>query len=144
MTRWLLDTNVISELRKPRVHRSVAAWLAAQPIETLFLSQVTIAEVRVGSRQAPDAEFRAELERWADTVLPARFANRIIAIDEPTLVEWVSLTAQGKKANYTYPQPDAMLAAVARVHDLGVATRNAADFARAGVRVVNPWEPAQP
>jgi hypothetical protein len=138
---WLVDINVISELRKgARCAPNVRAWSEHVPPAACFISRVSLAEIRFGIEQVSDPAFRAELEAWVqDGVLPW-FGARVLDVDEAVLVRWRHLAAEGRKSNYTYAQPDVLLAATALVHQLGVATRNVEDFARAGVRIVNPWD----
>jgi toxin FitB len=137
---WLIDTNVVSELRKgPRGARSVCEWAATVPPVACYLSRVSVAEIRLGILMVTDVGFRAELEAWLRDGLLPWFGDRILEVDERVLVRWRQLVWQGQRACYTYSQPDALLAATALVHELGVVTRNAEDFARAGVRLLNPW-----
>jgi hypothetical protein len=98
-----------------------------------------VAEVRFGIARVTDPSFRAELEAWLRDGLRAWFGERILDVDEAVLLAWRRLTWEAQKANYTYAQPDALIAATALVHDLGVVTRNTEDFARAGVALLNPW-----
>ena len=137
---WLVDTNVVSEIRKgPRADRRVMAWADRVPRVALYLSRLTVAEIRFGIGRVSDPGFRAELDAWLRDGLLPWFADRVLEVDEAVLIRWRDLTFEGKRDNYTYAQPDALLAATALVHDLGVATRNEDDFARAGVRLLNPW-----
>ena len=140
MRGWLVDTNVVSEIRKgPRADRRVMAWADRVPRVALYLSRLTVAEIRFGIGRVSDPGFRAELDAWLRDGLLPWFADRVLEVDEAVLIRWRDLTFEGKRDNYTYAQPDALLAATALVHDLGVATRNEDDFARAGVRLLNPW-----
>ena len=140
---WLIDTNVISELRKgTRCARAVRAWSERVPPIACYISRISLAEIRFGIERVTDPAFRAELEAWVqDGVLPW-FGTRVLEVDEPVLLRWRQLVSEGREANYTYSQPDVLLAATALVHHLGVATRNVEDFARSGVRIVNPWDDA--
>ena len=142
---WLLDTNVVSELRKgARCHPGVRSWAEAVPPPACFLSRITVAEVRFGITRVTDPGFRAELEAWLRDGLRAWFGERILDVDEEVLLTWRRLAWEAQKANYTYAQPDALIAATALVHELGVVTRNTEDFARAGVTLLNPWiDPAE-
>lgn len=84
-----------------------------------------------------------ELEAWLRDGARAWFGNRILEVDEAVLLAWRRLVTEGQKARYTYAQPDALIAATAKVYELAVATRNVEDFVRAGVPILNPWQPAQ-
>ena len=138
---WLVDTNVISELRKGgRCHPGVRAWSERVPPTACHLSRVSLVEIRFGIGRAGDPAFRAELDAWLRDIVLPWFGARVLDVDEAVLLCWRRLAAAGKRDNYTYSQPDALIAATALVHELGVATRNVTDFERAGVRVLNPWE----
>lgn len=139
MTRWLLDTNVISELRKSSCQPCVRAWAEEQAPETLYLSRITIAEIRFGLERVADTAFRDVLSRWLDDTLRPWFADRILEIDEEVILEWRRMVERGRAANYTFSQPDLFIAATAAVHRLTLATRNVADFVRAEVPVFDPW-----
>jgi predicted nucleic acid-binding protein len=139
---WLLDTNVISELRKgPRCDAAVAAWAGRVPPAACHLSRVTIAEIAFGIERVTDPVFRADLETWLQHGVRAWFGPRILDVDEAVLHAWRRLVSAGQKARYTYAQPDALIAATARVHGLAVVTRNVEDFVQAGVPILNPWAP---
>ncbi len=140
---WLVDTNVISELRKgSRCSPAVRAWSERVPPVACYISRISLAEIRFGIDSVTDPGFRAELDAWVqDGVLPW-FGARVLEVDEPVLLRWRHLVADGRKSNYTYAQPDVLLAATALVHQLGVATRNREDFVRSGVRIINPWDAA--
>lgn len=109
------------------------------PPAACFLSRVTLAEIRFGIERAAAPAFRAELEAWPRDGVRAWFGERVLEVDETVLLAWRRLAWAGQKADGTYAQPDGLLAATAPVHDLGVVTRNTADFARAGVALLDPW-----
>jgi predicted nucleic acid-binding protein len=137
---WLIDTNVVSELRKgPRCAPGVEAWATAVPRVACYLSRVSVAEVRFGIERAPDPAFRAELEAWVRDGLLPWFGDRILEVTEAILLRWRWLVWEGQRVNYTFSQPDALLAATALDRGLGVVTRNTADFEHAGVHILNPW-----
>ena len=139
MNGWLLDTNVVSELRKKRPDRRVKAWSDVQAADSLFFSSVTLAEIRYGIEKQPDPKFRKELATWLDHRLRPWFAGRILPVDEEVILEWRRMVARGREQSITFSQPDLFIAATAHVHSLTVCTRNEGDFLRAAVPVCNPW-----
>jgi len=139
VTGWLLDTNVVSELRKQRPNRQVKVWADAQASDTLFLSSVTLAEIRYGIEKQPDPAFRNELTQWLDHSLRPWFAGRILPVDEEVILEWRRMVARGRDRSITFSQPDPFIAATAAVHALTVCTRNAGDFHGTEIPVFNPW-----
>ncbi len=139
MNGWLLNTNVVSELRKKRPDRRVKAWSDAQAADSLFLSSVTLAEIRYGIERQADPRFREELATWLDHRLRPWFAGRILPVDEEVILEWRRMVARGREKSITFSQPDLFIAATAHVHSLTVCTRNEGDFLRAAVSVFNPW-----
>jgi len=139
VTGWLLDTNIVSELCKTRPDRGVKAWADAQPTNALFLSTVTLAEIRYGVALQTDRAFRVELENWLERRLRPWFVDRILPVDEDVILEWRRMVAEGKKKGITFSQPDLFIAATARLHSLTVCTRNEADFLKTGAPVFNPW-----
>ena len=140
MKGWLLDTNVISELRKRHCDPHVRSWSERQTPASFFLSRVTIAEIRFGiERVAEGSNFRTELEAWLQDTLRPWFAHRILEIDEQVILTWRRMVETGRRQTYTFSQPDLLIAATAAVHDLCVVTRNLSDFEMAAVSVINPW-----
>ncbi|GAB2886072.1 type II toxin-antitoxin system VapC family toxin [Uliginosibacterium flavum] len=132
---YLLDTNIISELRKPRPHGAVLAWLEAQADVDLALSAVTLGEIQAGIEitREQDTPKAAELDAWANQL--AEVWN-ILPMDAAIFRQWARL--MHRESNTVYE--DAMIAATAQVHKLTVVTRNVRDFARFGVPVLNPFE----
>jgi len=142
---WLLDTNVISELRKPNCDARVRAWADSQLPTSLYLSRVTIAEIRYGIERLPAADrLRRRLEAWLEGELRPWFSDRLLDVDEDVFVVWRRLVEKGKAMRHTFPQPDLFIAATAVLHDLCVVTRNAGDFLLAGAPVLNPWTDTKP
>lgn len=140
---FLLDTNVVSELRKgPRCQASVAAWSRRVPPVACHLSRVTLAEIVFGIEQVDDAAFQAELEAWLEHGVRAWFGRRILDVDEAVLLVWRRLAQRTRRAGQTMSKPDGLIAATALAHGLTVVTRNVADFLPAGVALFNPWDGA--
>jgi predicted nucleic acid-binding protein len=131
---YLLDSTVVSELRKPRPHGSVLAWIAGVDDACLHLSVVTLAEIQAGIEITceQDTAKAAEIERWLDQVAAS---YNILAMDAPTFRLWARLMHRRSDTLYE----DAMIAATARTHDLTVVTRHVADFEPFGVRVLDPF-----
>lgn len=139
MTDYLLDTNVVSELRKPKPAPRVIAFLAATPIGSLYLSDVTIAEIRFGIERAADPLKRASIVSWLDHVLRPMFSGRILPITEDIILRWRLMVEAGRQRRHNYAQPDLFIAATASVHGLTVVTRDAKDFADTRVAILDPW-----
>ena len=134
---WLIDTNIISEVRKgPRCHPAVAAWWAGVEERELFLSALTLGEIRRGieALRPRNAAGAATLDFWL-TELRESFGPRILSLDAATAEAWGHMAARR-----SVPVIDALLAATALVHDLTLVTRNMTDVAGLGVRVRNPFE----
>lgn len=140
MTAWLLDTNVISEIRKRRPHRKVVAFVAERPLDLLYISTVTLAEIRFGIELVVDANRRAELTAWLAQKVRPLFAQRVLDINEDVIVKWRLLVEQGRKSGYTFSQPDLFIAATALHHGMTVVSRDTREYERTGVAVFNPWE----
>lgn len=138
MTGYLLDTNVISELNKPSRNAGVVSFIAAQPLDELYLSDITFAEIRFGISKVSDALKRATLESFLDEVR-RKFTPRVLPLSENVIYRWRLLVDHGRKTGHTFSQPDLFIAATALEHALTVVTRDVSDFARTGVALVNPW-----
>ena len=134
---YLLDTNVVSELRKQRPHGGVVAWLDSMDDAQLYLSAVTVGEIQAGIEltREQDPEKANEIEAWLE--LLAGVYN-VLPMDAATFRAWARL--MHRKSNTLYE--DAMIAATAQVHGLTVVTRNVADFQALGFEVFNPFAPA--
>ena len=139
MTGWLLDTNILSELRRPKPEPKVAAFVAAQPLEHLFVSAVTFAEIRFGIEMLKDARRRAELTDWLTHQLRPLFDHRVLPVSEDVMLKWRLLVEAGRKVGHTFSQPDLIVAATALQHGLVIVSRDTSNFMRAGVGVFNPW-----
>lgn len=142
MTGWLLDTNILSELRRPKPEPKVLAFIAAQPLDRLYVSAVTFAEIRFGIELVADAGRRAELSDWLAHKVRPMFDERVLAISEDVMFKWRLLVEDGRKARHTFSQPDLIIAATALHHGLTVVTRDVGDYERARAPVFNPWDGA--
>jgi len=134
---YLLDTNVVSELRKPHADRRVRAWAQEVPPPSLFLSAITVLELETGILQIErrDKKQGAALRGWLDKqVLPA-FAERVLPVDLVVALQCARLHVPDRMAD-----GDALIAATALVHGLVVVTRNTSDFESAGVSLFDPWQ----
>jgi toxin FitB len=136
---FLLDTNVISELVKPRPEPRVTRWIDATDEGLLCLSVLTLGEIRKGIASLPDASRRVSLETWLDHELALRFAGRILLIDQAVADRWGWIAAKALAAKSPLPVIDGLLAATAMQHNLTLVTRNTRDVAVTGVAVFNPW-----
>ncbi|HSW09083.1 type II toxin-antitoxin system VapC family toxin [Aquabacterium sp.] len=139
MSAWLLDTNVISELRRLRPEARVMAFVAGQPLEQLFVSAVTFAEIRYGIEMISDPIRRAELNDWLAHKVRPMFDQRVLAVSEDVMFKWRLLVEDGRKVGHTFSQPDLIIAATGLHHGLTVVTRDTGDYARARVPLFNPW-----
>ena len=132
---YLLDTNVVSELRRPKPHKGVLNWIADIPADELFMSAVTVGEIQAGIEitREQDADKAEELEVWLGKVLTS---YNVLAMDAAAFREWARL----KHRQSDTLIEDAMIAATALMHKLTIVTRNVNDFAQLGVKIVNPFE----
>lgn len=139
MTGWLLDTNVLSELRRPKPDQRVVAFVGSQPLEDLFISTVTLAEIRFGIEMVSDAGRRADLVDWLANKVRPLFEQRVLQVSEDVMLKWRLMVEDGRRAGHTFSQPDLIIAASAAHYGLTVVTRDVSDFDRAKVPVLNPW-----
>lgn len=140
MSGFLLDTNCISELIRPRPERRVVEWIEATNEALLHLSVLTLGEIRKGVAELPRDVRRTRLESWLEIELQGRFAGRILAVDAAVANRWGVLAAESKRRGKPLAVIDGLLAATALQHDLTVVTRNAPDFVQVNVPVFNPWD----
>ena len=139
MSGFLLDTNVVSDLRKPRPNVALTAWIASADEQKLFLSVLTIGELRIGIAVQSDAKKRAALETWLISDMLSRFAGRILAFDLDVAQQWGRIEGRARLGSGKLPVVDSQLAATALFHGLTLVTNNEADFSRTGASVLNPW-----
>ena len=138
MTRYLLDTNIVSEVIKPSPSPTLLAWMAEQPDDALYICAWTMAEIRRGILEMPAGKRRRDLEAWFDGAdgPPALFAGRVLPFDEPAALAWARLMADGTARGRPRSALDMIIAAIAAANDCVVVTANERDFA--GLQIVNP------
>ena len=136
---FLLDTNVVSEWVKPRPDPRVAAWLAGTDEDRVFLSVVTIGELRHGIERLAAGRRRERLDEWLREELPQRFEGRVLPIDAAIANAWGTMVARRGRSGRPMGVMDAWVAATAEVHALTLVTRNAADFRSSGTTLFDPW-----
>jgi tRNA(fMet)-specific endonuclease VapC len=137
---YLLDTNVPSEFSRDRPEPRIVEWLKAQPATMLYLSAVTMGEIRKGLVVLPQGRRRTELEAWFHTDLLIWFRNRILPVTHSIADRWGVLEGQCQLEGTPLNTADGMIAATALEHDFTLATRNVKDFAGLGVVILNPWD----
>ena len=133
---YLLDTNVLSELARPRPNARVIGWFRDVPDEALHVSVLTLGEIRAGAERLAPGDRRERLRLWVETELPAWFEDRVLPVDRHVADRWGRLLAEVRRS---VPAVDALLAATALHHRLRLVTRNAGDFELPGLHVVDPW-----
>lgn len=136
--RFLLDTNIISNLTKPTPSEALIAWMADQADQDLYISSLTVAEIRRGVLEKPAGKKRRELEAWVSGPEgpQALFAGRVLAFDEKAALVWARLMADGKARGRSRSALDTIIAAIAEANDCIVVTDNEKDFE--GVNTINP------
>jgi toxin FitB len=140
VTGWLLDTHILSELRRLRPEPKVMAFIAAQPLELMFVSAVTLAEIRFGIELVADANRRSELQEWLTHRVRPMFEQRILPVTEDIMFKWRLMAEDGRKTGHTFSQPDLIIAATGLHHGLTVVTRDIGDYEKARVSLLNPWD----
>lgn len=133
---FLIDTCALSELTKPKPSRLVLDWFDTAKPETLFVSVLTLGEIRKGIEKMDGGRRRARVSAWLETELPDWFDDRVLPVNANVADEWGRLVARSRNV----PAIDGLIAATASCHRLTVVTRNEADFAATGVDLLNPWD----
>ena len=136
---FLLDTNVVSEWTRQRPNPGVVAFLDSEDEDALFLSVVSVAELRRGVERQPRSRRRSLLDAWLRDDLPARFSGRVLGIDATVADTWGRLIAQREAIGRPMSAMDGWIAATARVHAMTLVTRNVTDFAATVDSIANPW-----
>lgn len=136
---YLLDTNVISEWVKPRPDARVVEWLSGVNEDEVFLSVITLGEIRLGVERLGAGARRSKLEQWLLQELPARFEGRLLEVDEAIANVWGVLLDRARRAGASLGAVDGFFAATAAVHGLTLVTRNTRDFRQLGISLLDPW-----
>jgi len=136
---FLLDTNVVSEWTKPRPDPGVVTWLGDTDEDRIFISVVTLAELRHGIERLSPGARRDRLDAWLTEEVPSRFEDRLLDVDAETANMWGRVMARGQAAGRPPSAMDAFIAAVVLRHGMFLVTRNVSDFERLGLRYLNPW-----
>lgn len=136
---YLLDTNVISELTTNDPDSNVVAWLENIDQENIFLSVITIGELKKGIEKLSGSKRKKDLVSWLENDLLVRFGERIVPLDLPVMLLWGTMIAELEKAGTPLPAIDSLLAASAAQKGLTLVTRNIKDFEPAGIPLMNPW-----
>ena len=136
---FLLDTNVVSEWMKPRPNPGVVTWLEDVDEDRVFLSVITLSELRYGIERMADGKRRRRLADWLESELPMRFEGRVLVVDQSVADVCGRLVARSEAIGRPVQAMDAFIAATATVHGLTVVTHNASDFEFIVRRVLNPW-----
>jgi len=144
VTGWLLDTNVLSELRRRKPEPKVVAFIAAQPLQLLHVSAVVLAEIRFDLEMLPDATRRAELTDWLNHKVRPMFEQRVLQVTEDIMLKWRLLVEDGRKIGHTFSQPDLIIAATGLYHGLTIVSRDTSEFQKAHASVFNPWTESPP
>jgi predicted nucleic acid-binding protein len=136
--KFLLDTNVVSEFMKPRPNPGLAGWLEATDEDRIFLSVVSIAEIRYGVERMAAGRRRSRLEQWLRDELPLRFEGRILNVDAVVADNWGRTVSRNEAVGRPIQAMDALLSATAETHQMTLVTRNVSDFSLRKA-VFNPW-----
>ncbi|MGD9101599.1 MAG: type II toxin-antitoxin system VapC family toxin [Anaerolineae bacterium] len=138
--RFLLDTCVISELVARQPDPGLVQWIDSTAEEKMYLSVITIGEIKKGIERLPDPRRKSELVEWLEGDLLIRFENKILSIDTDVMLVWGGLGANLERRGRKMPAIDSLIAAIAMHGKLDLVTRNEADFIHAGITVINPWK----
>lgn len=138
--RYLLDTCVISELVSKRPHQAVIDWIDSIDDDYIYLSVITIGEIKKGIEKLPDSARKEQLAEWLEEDLLSRFQGRILGVDDLVMLTWGTLTAKLEQQGTPMPAIDSLIAAIALHSNLTLVTRNAQDFQQTGIPLLNPWQ----
>jgi len=137
---FLLDTNIISELIKPEPEARLTEWVESADEDLLYLSVLTVGEIRKGIVAMEDGRRRTALQSWLEIDLKPRFSGRVLPIDEATADRWGAIAGAAAAQGITVPVVDGLLAATALQHNLTLVTRNTKNLTGTNVPAFNPWD----
>jgi toxin FitB len=137
--RYLLDTCVISELVSKKPETAVINWIDSLDDEHLYLSVITIGEIKKGIEKLPDSDRKDALASWLEEDLLSRFQGRVLAVETAVMLTWGALTAKLEQQGHPMPAIDSLIAAIALTGNLTIVTRNTGDFQQTGAILFNPW-----
>lgn len=135
----LLDTNILSEVRRPVPELAVLSWLAQLDEDRAFISVISLAEIRRGIALLDDGRRRTALADWLANELTERFSGRILPVDPQVAINWADLMVLSKRKGKSLASMDGLIAATALTHNLTLATRNVKDFQFLDMQIINPW-----
>ncbi len=138
---YILDTNVVSELVTHEPDQNVVSWIDSIDSESVFLSVITIGEIKKGIEKLPDSKRKKTLESWLEEDLLVRFRGRILPLGIPVLLSWGKLVASLEREGKPIPAIDSLLAATVAQTGFTLVTRNTGDFEPTGISVLDPWKP---
>lgn len=136
---FLLDTNILSELFKKKPEEKVLRWISRQNDDTLYLSVISIGEIQKGISKLPHSPKREKIQRWLETDLVYRFANRILPVSQDIALLWGKIQGEKEEAGLRLPAMNSLIAATALFHGLVVITRDTDDISKSGAQVLDPW-----
>lgn len=137
--KFLLDTNVISELVAKQPNSRVIQWVDSLDPNSVYLSVITIGELRKGIEKLPDSKRKDTLRMWLSDDLLSRFSGRILALDIPVMLTWGAVVGKLERGGQPLPALDSLIAALTLHYHCTLATRNEDDFRAAGINIINPW-----
>jgi predicted nucleic acid-binding protein len=138
--RYLLDTNVVSELVARQPNRQVIEWISNLEADSVYLSVITIGELSKGIEKLPDSPRKDTLRTWLTDDLLLRFGGRVLSLDADVMMKWGELVGRLERVGRPLPAIDSLIAALAMHHNCTLVTRNENDFKDTGVEVINPWK----
>lgn len=137
---YLLDTNILSEVQRPKPDPRVLAWLDQVDEDRTYLSAISVGEIARGVALLDEGRRKLALLRWLEADLPGRFGSRLLPVDRETALTWGRLMVEAKRAGRGLPVMDGWIAAAAAQHELTLVTRNTGDFAGIALSLLNPWD----